>query len=135
MRGFCTFWLNKHLPEWDLQLLTDRNNLLLKIYYWWWSETFEWDLKVTNGEFVFNKSKIEESVKSELHVVVLVSSTWGLDLGFKYIVIFHSIIVNLFAFRIARLNLPQVFTLNGWFHWFFWVIILLFEIFTWCVKH
>ena len=35
----------------------------------------EWDLKVTNEEFVFSKSKIEESVESELHVIVLVNST------------------------------------------------------------
>ena len=36
---------------------------------------FESDLKVTKGEFVLSKSKIEESMELELHVVVLVSST------------------------------------------------------------
>ena len=77
----------------------------IKIYYLWWYKTFKWDLKITNGEFVFNKSKIEESVELELHMVMLVSSTWvTLDLGFKFIVIFHSIIVDLFNLRIVRLN-------------------------------
>ena len=62
---------------------------------------------------MFSKSKIEESMDSELHIVVLVSSTWvALDLGFKSIVIFHSIIVDMFTLKIVRLNPPQVFYLK-----------------------
>ena len=52
-----------------------------KTYYSWWFETIEWDFKVINKEFGFNKSKTEEPMESDLHKVVLHSSTWGL--GFK----------------------------------------------------
>ena len=59
---------------------------------------------------MFSKFKREESVESKLHVVVLVSSTRGS--GFKLIVNFHSIIVDLFTLRIVKLNPPQVFYLK-----------------------
>ena len=38
------------------------------------SKTFEWDYKVINRVILFSKYKIEKSVESKLHVVVLVSS-------------------------------------------------------------
>ena len=71
-------------------------------------------------EFVISKFKIEESMELEPPVVVLVSSTKVvLDLGFKSIVNFQSIIVDLFTLRIVRLNLPHVFTLK-------WLVSLVF---------
>ena len=59
-------------------------------------------------EFMFNKFKIEEFLESKLHVVVLVSSSRS---NFRFFN-FHSIIVDLFTLRIAKLNPPQVFYLE-----------------------